>query len=261
MRPPSRHHAGFTLIELLVVVAILSLLVTLLLPVLSKAKHLAKSAVCLSSQRQIGIALAGYQSEYSGMYPTPFKFEKPVSYSNFGETDHLWWTRLLWHELIGGSSQIIYCPSRPGPPNKTYPNPSKPVKDWVYKRELLKDASYPGGAWHGSLGMLNYGNQPFLPETLKDSAGLSIQFARKPVLMDCSRKASTLNTLDKLKAAMGNPYSDPAGSGSGNHSFLHGRDYLSLRHGYTANTLFFDGHAANLSSVLAWRAANKEEVP
>jgi prepilin-type N-terminal cleavage/methylation domain-containing protein/prepilin-type processing-associated H-X9-DG protein len=47
--------SSFTLIELLVVVAIIAVLVALLLPALSQARESARSAVCLSNLRQIGI--------------------------------------------------------------------------------------------------------------------------------------------------------------------------------------------------------------
>ena len=50
----------FTLIELMVVVAIIGVLVSLLLPVLGKARHRARIAVCLSNQRQVGTAIFLY---------------------------------------------------------------------------------------------------------------------------------------------------------------------------------------------------------
>lgn len=64
-----RRRNAFTLIELLVVVAILSLLVSLLLPSLRKAKALAKTTLCLSNQRQIGLMTQMYLYEWNGFLP------------------------------------------------------------------------------------------------------------------------------------------------------------------------------------------------
>ncbi len=55
--------AGFTLIELLVVVAIIALLISILLPSLSRAKEQAKIAVCLSNERNMGQAANQYRLE------------------------------------------------------------------------------------------------------------------------------------------------------------------------------------------------------
>ena len=66
-----RHTArsAFTLIELLVVVSIIALLVSILLPSLSKAKDSARAAVCLSNFHQIGLGLAAYTTESEFLPP------------------------------------------------------------------------------------------------------------------------------------------------------------------------------------------------
>lgn len=61
--------SGFTLIELLVVLAIIGILASLLLPVLSKAKEASRGAACLSNLHQIGLALQIYVSENNNRLP------------------------------------------------------------------------------------------------------------------------------------------------------------------------------------------------
>ena len=63
---------AFTLIELLVVIAIISLLVSIMLPSLNRAKQLAKSVLCLSNLRQLGIAANTYAGSYNGLFPIAY---------------------------------------------------------------------------------------------------------------------------------------------------------------------------------------------
>lgn len=60
---------AFTLIELLVVIAILALLVSILLPSLSRAKDLARGVVCLANVRRLVLAGHVYLSENASTYP------------------------------------------------------------------------------------------------------------------------------------------------------------------------------------------------
>jgi prepilin-type N-terminal cleavage/methylation domain-containing protein/prepilin-type processing-associated H-X9-DG protein len=66
---PYRHASGFTLIELLVVIAIIAVLAAILFPVFSQAREKGRQASCLSNQRQVGLALMMYASDYDEQFP------------------------------------------------------------------------------------------------------------------------------------------------------------------------------------------------
>jgi prepilin-type N-terminal cleavage/methylation domain-containing protein/prepilin-type processing-associated H-X9-DG protein len=61
--------SAFTLVELLVVIGIIALLISVLLPALSKAKRAANTVACLANLRSIGQALTIYVSENQGYLP------------------------------------------------------------------------------------------------------------------------------------------------------------------------------------------------
>lgn len=63
---------GYTLVELLVVISIIVLLMSLLLPALSRAKMAAQSAVCESNLRQIELAVTEYANAFHGGLPSSF---------------------------------------------------------------------------------------------------------------------------------------------------------------------------------------------
>jgi prepilin-type N-terminal cleavage/methylation domain-containing protein/prepilin-type processing-associated H-X9-DG protein len=63
--------SGFTLVEMLLVVAILSMLIALLLPMVSQAKEYGHQAVCMNNLRQAGIGFGSYASDCQRYTPGP----------------------------------------------------------------------------------------------------------------------------------------------------------------------------------------------
>ena len=80
---------GFTLIELLVVIAIIALLLSILMPALSKAKDLAMGAACKGNLKNYTFAISMYCDDYDGKFPqaercyfsqlTPYPVESSVT--------------------------------------------------------------------------------------------------------------------------------------------------------------------------------------
>src|SRR6266566_1696684 len=60
---------AFTLIELLVVIAIIAILAAILFPVFARAREKARSAVCLSNEKQIASAVLMYMQDYDERFP------------------------------------------------------------------------------------------------------------------------------------------------------------------------------------------------
>ncbi len=109
-----RKSLAFTLVELLVVVAIIALLVSLLLPSLSRAKGSTRRVLCAGNLSHIGLGLIMYTEEHDGWYPAAeASGETPPAHVN-------WWqnTSLLHNFGVRPTQQqesILVCPSDENP--------------------------------------------------------------------------------------------------------------------------------------------------
>ncbi len=110
--------SGFTLIELLVVISIIALLVGILLPALGAARASARNAVCLSNERQVGVAIGAYTSSNKDFIPMFRGFNVPIAnvpvsiLTNYGDNDaHWYWTSRMVDDGYGAERQMYTCPS------------------------------------------------------------------------------------------------------------------------------------------------------
>ena len=134
-----RQKAAFTLIELLVVVSIIALLVSILLPSLSRARELAKRAVCVSNAKQLVLAVSLYAADNEEQMPyhcnadptsnrdPSIDYEPYKTYSLHHATippgDLVQGLGRLYHTYAGDNLEIYSCPSMQ---NRAFAYPKMP---------------------------------------------------------------------------------------------------------------------------------------
>jgi prepilin-type N-terminal cleavage/methylation domain-containing protein/prepilin-type processing-associated H-X9-DG protein len=101
--------AGFTLTELLVVIGLIAVLISLLMPVLSRVRSAANAAACLSNLRQMNTAWIGYLTENRGRLPEPDNgttLDPTVAY-------RVYWPAMLDTFKVRGD--VLLCPTARDP--------------------------------------------------------------------------------------------------------------------------------------------------
>lgn len=68
----------FTLIELLVVISIIAVLTSLLLPAFKKARTKTNQIVCMSQEKQMGVATNFYCNDYNDYFQAEEEYTKPI---------------------------------------------------------------------------------------------------------------------------------------------------------------------------------------
>jgi prepilin-type N-terminal cleavage/methylation domain-containing protein/prepilin-type processing-associated H-X9-DG protein len=152
---------GFTLIELLVVIAIIAVLIALLLPAVQSAREAGRRAQCLNNLKQIGIAIANYESSFK-LYP--FGKGKPYTGNVPGAAAYARWSAhsqlLMFIEQgnLFNSINFNLPPETPGmagavPFMPPYQNPNREnasasvtqVATFLCPSDLPPIATWPGG--------------------------------------------------------------------------------------------------------------------
>ncbi|EDM26865.1 hypothetical protein LNTAR_06454 [Lentisphaera araneosa HTCC2155] len=115
-----REKKGFTLIEVLVVMAVISILFSLLVPNLRRARKKATQAACLSQMRQIGYAWGMYWGDNNGnSIPDNNGWEAAAYYNNSQLKTTVWTDHNVHLDLYINNKSLFRCPETQRASNHT----------------------------------------------------------------------------------------------------------------------------------------------
>jgi len=98
---------AFTLIELLVVITVISLLMALLFPVLRRARNQARSVVCRTNLRQLGMMYRTYCAENTDGRLVPFDVAGEGTRAGFSQA---YWQYIISRAYLDHQQELTLCP-------------------------------------------------------------------------------------------------------------------------------------------------------
>lgn len=225
---------AFTLVELLVVVAIIVVLVTLLLPVLARAKGSARRIDCLSRHKQWAIAFHEYAADNEGWLPRE-------GYHANGE---VYWNN--WAQVQSTSSKEVWYNSLPAylslRPASSYAKPAE--RSSFYERNSFfhcASARFPKVA-------SSVGYQIALFSIAMNSQLIENTEVPTIKLERVRNTASTVLMLDNLLEEEEPVVLLQSRDNLGQPAAYANR-FAGKRHGTSGNVTFIDGHAETVAGT------------
>lgn len=148
----------FTLIEMLMVIAIISILASILLPTLQRARHSALGVVCLNNMRTIAIGSGMYLNAHKNRYIAPPL--SGVSGDVYGARYHYlsFWSRAIGSEYMDCAVDKNGWPQRENPSNwGIFRCPSDPVPSLEHAHLRRSYSGFAKNLWIDD-GKKVYGN-------------------------------------------------------------------------------------------------------
>src|SRR5262249_37720670 len=111
-----------TLVELLVVIGIIAVLISILLPTLSRVRRQANTLKCASNMRQLSMAMLMYIQDSKGKFPAS-EFGS-ITNANVYQYGFSWCNELVRRNYIKGAGLSVYKKPNSGTGAKSFPSNS-----------------------------------------------------------------------------------------------------------------------------------------
>lgn len=224
---------AFTLIELLVVVSIIALLVAVLLPALQGAREAAKSAMCLSNQRQLYLGVRLYTDAQDSWMPI-----------NGHQSDTATWAAIIAKELeinyvSEAATNASYAPNL-----ISYSLTSTSRKNSIF--ECPTEVKQFRNIWGGDNATSYRWNTNF------SSGGYGLGTSEQAVHIN-DQRYRRLRDLDIINPSNTIVLADGVIVNAGDTEYfyygLKAKEFVSTYHNGGANFLWADGHASHLAAA------------